>query len=103
MALQALTGRSLRKKDIFGISGTFLVAASLVTGAVVYPGFATADVDLNDGSVWVTNRADGLVGHLNDQSKVLDGGFSATTTGFDVVQNAGNVFMSGDGGNLLNP
>ena len=103
MALQALTGRSLRKKDIFGISGTFLVAASLVTGAVVYPGFATADVDLNDGSVWVTNRADGLVGHLNDQSKVLDGGFSATTTGFDVVQNAGDVFMSGDGGNLLNP
>ncbi|MDJ0314375.1 Ig-like domain-containing protein [Arthrobacter sp. H35-D1] len=93
----------MRKKDIFGISGTFLVAASLVTGAVVYPGFATADVDLNDGSVWVTNRADGLVGHLNDQSKVLDGGFSATTTGFDVVQNGGDVFMSGDGGNLLNP
>ena len=103
MALQSITGRTLRKKDVLGISGTLVVAASLVTGAIVYPGFTTADVDLNDGSVWVTNRADGLVGHLNDQSKVLDGGFAATSTTFDVVQNAGNVFMSGDGGSLLNP
>ncbi|MET4002712.1 hypothetical protein ABIB48_001428 [Arthrobacter sp. UYCu511] len=103
MALQSLTGRSLRKKEILGISGTLVVVASLVTGAIVYPGFTTADVDLNDGSVWVTNRAEGLVGHLNDQSKVLDGGFAATSTTFDVVQDAGNVFMSGDGGTLLNP
>ncbi|ALO67715.1 hypothetical protein AS189_16035 [Arthrobacter alpinus] len=103
MALQSLTGRTLRKKDVLGISGTIVLAASLVTGAIVYPGFTTADVELNDGSVWVTNRADGLVGHLNDQSKVLDGGFAATSTTFDVIQDAGNVFMSGDGGSLLNP
>ncbi|MGA7204586.1 MAG: hypothetical protein WBX27_08165, partial [Specibacter sp.] len=74
-----------------------------MTGAIVYPGFTTADVELNDGSVWVTNRTAGLVGHLNDQSKVLDGGFAATTANFDVVQNAGNVFMSSDAGTLLNP
>ncbi|MGP9502815.1 Ig-like domain-containing protein [Specibacter sp. AOP5-B1-6] len=103
MALSGFFGTFSNKKQLFTASAAVVLSAAVVTGAVVYPGFATADVDLNDGSVWVTNRADGLVGHLNDQSKVLDGGFTATTTNFDVVQNAGNVFMSGDGGSLLNP
>ncbi|WP_104092068.1 Ig-like domain-containing protein [Arthrobacter sp. GMC3] len=103
MALLDLFTRSTRKKQLFTATGAVVLSAAVVTGAIVYPGFATADVDLNDGSVWVTNRADGLVGHLNDQSKILDGGFTATTTNFDVVQNAGNVFMGNDGGTLLNP
>ncbi|MET4002713.1 hypothetical protein ABIB48_001429 [Arthrobacter sp. UYCu511] len=103
MALTDIFKRTGNKKQFFGASAAVLTAAAVVTGAIVYPGFTTADVDLNDGSVWVTNRAEGLVGHLNDQSKVLDGGFAATSTTFDVVQDGGNVFMSGEGGNLLNP
>ncbi|MEO6530477.1 MAG: Ig-like domain-containing protein [Specibacter sp.] len=103
MALSGLFTRSTNKKQFVTASAAIVLSAAVVTGAVVYPGFTTADVDLNDGSVWVTNRVDGLVGHLNDQSKILDGGFTATTTTFDVVQNGGNVFMSADGGNLLNP
>jgi hypothetical protein len=103
MALSDLFTKSSNKKQLLTASAAMVLSAAVVTGAVVYPGFATADVDLNDGSVWVTNRVDGMVGHLNDQSKVLDGGFTATTTTFDVVQNAGNVFMNGDGGSLLNP
>ncbi|MFC8302229.1 Ig-like domain-containing protein [Specibacter sp. NPDC057265] len=103
MALSDLFTKSSNKKQLFSAGATALAATVVVAGAVVYPGFTTADVDLNDGSVWVTNKVDGLVGHLNDQSKVLDGGFSATTAEFDVVQNGGNVFMSGDGGSLLNP
>ncbi|WP_186759292.1 Ig-like domain-containing protein [Arthrobacter alpinus] len=103
MALHHLFTRSASKKQLFTATSALVLSAAVVTGAIVYPGFTTADVDLNDGSVWVTNRADGLVGHLNDQSKVLDGGFTATTTNFDVVQNANNVFMGNDGGTLLNP
>ncbi|MDD0857237.1 hypothetical protein NHF46_04490 [Arthrobacter alpinus] len=103
MALSDLSSRTASKKQFFTASAAIAVAAVVVTGAVVYPGFTTADVDLNDGSVWVTNRADGLVGHLNDQSKVLDGGFAATSTTFDVTQDAGNVFVKGDGGSLLSP
>lgn len=103
MALISLFTSFTNKRQLFTASAAIVVSAAVVTGAVIYPGFATADVDLNDGSVWVTNRADGLVGHLNDQSKVLDGGFTATSPTFDVVQNASNVFMSGDGGSLLNP
>lgn len=103
MALNDLFSKSSNKKQLFTASAAAVLTAAVVTGAVVYPGFTTADVDLNDGSVWVTNRADGMVGHLNDQSKVLDGGFSATATEFDVIQNGNNVFMNGDGGSLLNP
>lgn len=103
MALSDLFTKSSNKKQLFSVGATALATAVVVAGAVVYPGFTTADVDLNDGSVWVTNKIDGLVGHLNDQSKVLDGGFSATTATFDVIQNGGNVFMNGDGGSLLNP
>ena len=102
MALPRLVNRSQRGRKLWGITGTAAVAAALVTGAVIYPGFNTADVDLNDGSVWVTNRTMNMVGHLNAQSQVLDGGFTATTPGFDVLQDAGTVYMDNDSGTLLN-
>ncbi|PYI66689.1 hypothetical protein CVV68_12815 [Arthrobacter livingstonensis] len=101
MALQRLSNRSSRKQFL-SVSAALAVSAAVVAGAVIYPGFNTADVDLNDGSVWVTNRSMNLVGHLNAQSKVLDGGFTATTSGFDVLQQAGTVFMDNDSGTLLN-
>ncbi|MCC3292095.1 Ig-like domain-containing protein [Arthrobacter sp. zg-Y1110] len=68
------------------------MTTALVTGALLYPGFASADVDLNDGGVWVTNRTQGMVGHLNYPSKLLDGGYTANSDNFDVLQNAGTVF-----------
>lgn len=102
MALLDWTTRHTRR-TVAKISGISVVAAVVVGGAIIYPGFTTADVSLNDGSVWVTNRSAGLVGHLNDQSKVLDGGFGATATNFDILQNAGNVFVSDAGGSLLSP
>ncbi|MGA7204414.1 MAG: Ig-like domain-containing protein, partial [Specibacter sp.] len=98
MVLQRLTS----KKQLFSTSAVLAVSAAVVAGAVIYPGFTTADVDLNDGSVWVTNRSMNMAGHLNAQSKVLDGGFTATTTGFNVLQQAGTVFMDNDSGTLLN-
>ncbi|WP_269939461.1 Ig-like domain-containing protein [Arthrobacter sp. HY1533] len=82
--------------------GLLGVVAAVVAGAVVYPGFATADVDLNDGSVWVTNRSLNMVAHLNSESKELDGGFAASSDNFDVLQNAATVFMDNDAGTLMN-
>ncbi|GAA1345172.1 Ig-like domain-containing protein [Arthrobacter roseus] len=73
----------------------FGAAASVaVTGAVLYPGFKTAELELHDGGVWVTNNAAGMVGHLNYQSKVLDGGFVAKAASFDVIQDDATVFMT---------
>ena len=101
MALNVFTHKDTRKR-FFSVSAAALMGAAVVAGALVYPGFSTADVDLNDGSVWVTNRNINMVGHLNVPSKVLDGGFTATTGGFDVLQDAGTVFMDNDSGTLLN-
>lgn len=91
------------RRVVAKVSGISIIASAVVAGALIYPGFASAELDLNDGSVWVTNRSAGLVGHLNDQSKVLDGGFTSAVTGFDVLQNANTVFQSDAAGTLLNP
>ncbi|WP_052663473.1 Ig-like domain-containing protein [Psychromicrobium lacuslunae] len=103
MALTNISAR-LKNKSRYIAAGTLgLVGAVVVAGAIIYPGFTTANVNLNDGSVWVTNKSKNLVGHLNYQSQVLDGGFNATTSGFDVLQQASNVFMNNDAGSLLSP
>lgn len=94
--------RSNRRNRVVSVSAIATLTAALVAGALIYPGFSTADVDLNDGGVWVTNRSGNMVGHLSVPSKVLDGGFTATAPGFNVIQDAANVFMDNDSGSLLN-
>ncbi|EMY33222.1 hypothetical protein D477_016055 [Arthrobacter crystallopoietes BAB-32] len=75
-------------------AAAFSVAVAVVAaGILLHPGTTTADVDLNDGGVWVTNEAQGLVGHLNYQSQLLDGGFKPASTGFDVQQEAAAVLL----------
>lgn len=69
------------------------VSAVAVTGAILYPGFQTADVDLNDGGVWVVNREESKVAHLNYESQTLDGGVTTTMTEYDLAQHADQVFL----------
>ncbi|MGF9662161.1 Ig-like domain-containing protein [Arthrobacter crystallopoietes] len=93
-----------RRKRALASTTTFSVASALVVGgALFYEGFPTADVDLNDGGVWVTNNGAGLVGHLNYQSKTLDGGFVANSAGFDVLQDESTVFMENLDQAMLSP
>ncbi|WP_455835183.1 Ig-like domain-containing protein [Pseudarthrobacter siccitolerans] len=77
--------------------------AVVAAAAVIYPGFTVTQVDLNDGGVWVTNASKNLVGHLNFQSKLLDGGLLAASPEFDVLQNAGSVFLSDRSKSSLSP
>ncbi|WP_196810853.1 Ig-like domain-containing protein [Arthrobacter sp. 35W] len=78
------------------------IAAVVVGAAIIYPGFNSVDVDLNDGGVWVTNKSLNALGHLNYPSRVLDGGFAAGTENFDVFQDANTVLLD-DGGSSLAP
>lgn len=73
------------------MSGTAIAVSAAVVGAVLNPGVTTAEVDLNDGGVWVTNLSLGLVGHLNYPSRTLDGGFIAGSNAFDVLQRDATV------------
>ncbi|UZX02432.1 hypothetical protein F8G81_07225 [Arthrobacter sp. CDRTa11] len=86
------------------IAGTAFGAAVvvLVTGAVLYPGFKTTEVELNDGGVWVVSKSKNAVGRLNYPSRVLDGAVTPASTTFDVLQHAGDVFVDDETGSTLN-
>ncbi|MFF2316700.1 Ig-like domain-containing protein [Arthrobacter sp. NPDC058097] len=94
----------LRKRRNTIVTGTVFsaAAAALVAGAVIYPGFKTTEVDLNDGGVWVVSKARNAVGRLNYPSRVLDGAVTPASTTFDVLQNAGKVFVDDESGSTLN-
>ena len=71
--------------------------------AILYPGFARADVDLNDGGVWVTNQTQGMVGHLNYPSRMLDGAYAANSDRFNVTQHEGTVFHANTDQSKVSP
>lgn len=103
--MSTLFGRlGLRNRRNKLITGTIFsaAAAALVAGAIIYPGFKTTDVDLNDGGVWVVSKARNAVGRLNYPSRVLDGAVTPASTTFDVLQNAGRVFVDDESGSTLN-
>ncbi|WP_146068724.1 hypothetical protein, partial [Arthrobacter sp. 9E06] len=81
-------------------SGTVygLVLVVLAVGAVVYPGFKTTEVELNDGGVWVVSKSNNAVGRLNYPSRVLDGAVTPASTTFDILQDAGDVFVDDETG-----
>lgn len=94
----------LKKRHNKLVSGTaFGVAAGfLVAGAVLYPGFKTTEVELNDGGVWVVSKSRNAVGRLNYPSRVLDGAVTPASTTFDVLQDGLDVFVDDSAGSTLN-
>lgn len=85
------------KQRLLASATTFSAVGLLVAAAVVHPGFRETHVDLNDGGVWVTNTDMNLVGHLNFQSKTLDGGLMAASADFDILQHSSSVLVSDRG------
>jgi len=69
------------------------VPAVVATLAVLNPGFPLAQVDLNDGAVWLTSTSTLQVGRYNAQVEELNAGLVATSTEFDVLQDAGEVLI----------
>ncbi|MGO2809199.1 MAG: Ig-like domain-containing protein [Glutamicibacter arilaitensis] len=94
MAKAASTGwTGLLKSTGFKVTAIPVVAALAVTGAIIYPGFETADVELNDGGVWVVNQSEGKIGHVNYQSRTIDGGVATPLANYDLVQHEENVLV----------
>lgn len=69
------------------------VGAVVATGAFLYPGFDTADLDLHDAGIWVTQGSGGYVGHLNHESQILDGGFRPPVEDFQLHQEGATALM----------
>lgn len=69
-----------------------LVVGALVLVALNTDGDPITEVQLNDGSVWVTNDRDGLIGRLNPQIQELDLGLQSPGVSFDIEQRATSLF-----------
>ena len=80
--------RRSRSAAVLGSAG--LVVALL---AATHDGYPAAQVDLDDGSVWVTSSSEMALGRLNSQIGELTGGVLTTTPTFDVLQDGATVLL----------
>ncbi len=97
-----LFGAIARHRGALASGATLTAAAVTVTTlAALYPGIPTADLDLDDGGVWVTKSSDLLVGHLNYPSRLLDGAARARAGEFDVLQAGSTVLVHDETGSTL--
>ena len=76
------------RRSAASVGAVTLFGAGLLGFALLYDGEATADVQLNDSGVWVTQTASGKVGRFNYEAKALDGTLLANSASFDVEQDA---------------
>ncbi|WP_445156083.1 Ig-like domain-containing protein [Arthrobacter sp. Hor0625] len=96
------TPRLRARRNLLSAAAFVVAGVVLVVAAVLYPGFKTAEVELNDGGVWVVSKSKNAVGRLNYPSRVLDGAVTPASTSFDVLQDAGTVFVDDAAGSTLN-
>lgn len=82
---------TIRRKVESGV--TALLILTLGGFAFAHRGVPAEEVDLNDGGVWVTNTTQGMTGHLNYQSRIIDGGLNAPTRDFDISQEGNRVLL----------
>ncbi|MGM9473551.1 Ig-like domain-containing protein [Pseudarthrobacter sp. YS3] len=95
-------GLKKRHNKLVSCTAFAMAGVALVAGAIIYPGFKTTEVELNDGGVWVVSKSKNAVGRLNYPSRVLDGAVTPASTTFDILQDAGNVFVDDNSGSTLN-
>lgn len=70
------------------------VPAVLATLAIINPGYDISDVDLNDGSVWITNTTELKAGRYHAKVKEINGGVVPTDQTFDVLQDGQDVLIA---------
>ncbi|MCK6079741.1 tandem-95 repeat protein [Microbacterium sp. EYE_5] len=84
-----------RPKTLASIGAVTVAAVTIGVLALTYEGEPTTEVDLNDGGVWLTKQTSLLVGHFNNESRLLDGGLRTLSPEYD-IQQAGNRVLVTD-------
>lgn len=94
---------SLRTRRGASISASTVTLAAIGLGVFAFAddGVATADVELHDGGIWLTNQSTLMVGHLNFSSQVLDSAVRTTASQFDVLQEGTTVLVHDTVGNSV--
>jgi hypothetical protein len=80
-----------------------LFVGALTALAFLQDGEATADLDLNDSGVWVTQTASGKLGRFNDEARALDSTLLAGSSTFDVQQDEYRVLLTDEGASSASP
>ncbi len=96
-----LTAALGRRRRLLSGGSVALAALTVAALALVDPGHPTAQAELNDAGVWVTNGDQLLVGRLNGQIGELDAALVAGADDADVLQEAGTVFAVQPGAGSL--
>jgi len=91
------------RRSVLSVGVVTLFGAGLLGFALLYDGEATADVDLNDSGVWVTQTSTGKLGRFNYEAKALDGVLVANAASFDVQQDAQRVVLDSTGDSSASP
>ena len=76
------------------VTAAVAVPALVVTLAVLDRGFPLAQLDLDDGAVWVTSTDRGMLGRYNVPVEELNAGLAAQAARFDVLQDRGDVLLT---------
>lgn len=84
-----------RPKTFASISAVTAAVVAISVLALTYDGEPTTEVELNDGGVWLTKQTSLLVGHFNNESRVLDNGLRTLSPDYD-IQQAGNRVLVTD-------
>ncbi|MDJ1113883.1 Ig-like domain-containing protein [Microbacterium dauci] len=84
-----------RPRTLASIGAVSAAAVTIGILAITYDGEPTTEVELNDGGVWLTKQTSLLVGHFNNESRLLDGGLRTLSAEYD-IQQAGNRILVTD-------
>ncbi|MCW2683634.1 MAG: hypothetical protein JWP33_1547, partial [Blastococcus sp.] len=90
-----------RRRTVASTATLSVLSSAFVIAATLSDGVPVPDVALHDGSVWVTNSSQLLVGRLNRQIEELGSGLRTDNSDFDVLQDGATVFVQDRAGGTL--
>ncbi|MGW9112264.1 Ig-like domain-containing protein [Microbacterium sp. NPDC055683] len=91
--MKAMAWLRARPKTAAGAAVVTAATVAIGTMAFAYEGNPTTEVELHDGSVWITRSSSLLVGHFNHESQLLDGSLRTTSEKYDILQDGQDVLV----------
>lgn len=90
---EAGSGRGWRGRRLTTVTAAVTAPVVLAALALGERGFPIAQLDLNDGGVWLTATSQLALGRYNVPVEELDGGLVAQSATFDVLQDGADIVL----------
>jgi len=92
---------SRRRPLVISVVAGVAIASVVVTAAVVSDGYKAQRMDLDDGSVWVANGSQQVIGRANTQVMQLDTVVASTSSSLQLIGQSGPVLMHDIGNSTI--